>query len=45
MDSLEESDELFTIGDEVCGDETIWQKLESHITGQAALFGLAPETR
>jgi len=42
MDSLDESDELFVIGDEVCGDETIWQKLENHITGHAALFNLIP---
>ena len=40
MDSREESDELFAIGDEVCGDETIWQKLESYIKGHAALFQL-----
>jgi hypothetical protein len=37
MDSPDESDELFVVGNEVCGDETIWQKLETYISN-AALF-------
>jgi hypothetical protein len=41
MDSLDESDELFVIGDQVCGDETIWQQLESYILGHPALFNLS----
>lgn len=38
MDSLDESDELFNIGDEVCGDETIWLLLETYIRDNSALF-------
>jgi hypothetical protein len=38
MDSLDESDEFFNIGDEVCGDETIWRRLERYISDNAALF-------
>ena len=44
MDSLAEADELFVIGDEVCGDETIWQKLADYISRHAALFHLIPES-
>jgi hypothetical protein len=42
MDSLDESDELFAIGDEVCGDQSIWQKLEIYITEHASLFHIPP---
>ena len=40
MDSLEESDQLFAMGDEVCGDETIWQNLEKYIADHASVFSL-----
>ena len=38
LESLDESDELFTMGYEVCGDETIWVRLEGYIGDNSALF-------
>jgi uncharacterized protein DUF4375 len=38
MDSLDQSDEFFKIGDEVCGDDTIWVRLESYIGDNRTLF-------
>ena len=38
MDSLEESDELFILGDEVCGDERIWQLMEDYVRNRPESF-------
>ncbi len=38
MDSLDESDELFLLGDEVCGDERIWQLMEEYVKNRPESF-------
>jgi hypothetical protein len=38
MDSLEESDELFVLGDEVCGDERIWQLMDEYVKNHPESF-------
>jgi len=38
MDSLEESDELFVLGDQVCGDERIWQLMEEYVKNRPESF-------
>ena len=38
MDSLEESDELFVLGEEVCGDERIWQLMEEYVRNRPDAF-------
>ena len=38
MDTLEESDELFILGDEVCGDERIWQLMEEYVRNRPESF-------
>jgi hypothetical protein len=38
MDSLEESHEMFELGDQVCGDETIWSALEEYAKKNAGFF-------
>ncbi len=38
MDSLDESHNLFELGDQVCGDERIWALLEVYARANAALF-------
>jgi hypothetical protein len=44
MDSLAESDELFAIGDDICGDEAIWVMLEIHMENHPNLFGFGPNS-
>jgi hypothetical protein len=31
LDSLDESDELFGLGDKVCGDERVWHLMEDYV--------------
>ena len=31
MDSLDESDQLFVLGDQVCGDERVWELMEQYV--------------
>jgi hypothetical protein len=38
MESLEEHNEFFELGDEVCGDETVWLSLEEYAKKNAASF-------
>ena len=38
MDSLDESHELFEIGNAVCGDEAVWTNLEKYAREHAASF-------
>jgi len=38
MDSLDESDELFVLGDQVCGDELIWQLMEEYVKNHPDSF-------
>jgi hypothetical protein len=38
MDSLEEDCEFFALGDRVCGDETVWRKLERYVLGNVQAF-------
>jgi hypothetical protein len=38
MDSLEESHEIFELGNQVCGDEAIWLALERYVNKNAAAF-------
>lgn len=38
MDSLDESDELFVLGDEVCGNEKIWQLMEEYVKRRPDVF-------
>lgn len=38
MDSLEESHEMFELGNQVCGDETIWSALEAYAKQNAVFF-------
>jgi hypothetical protein len=38
MESLDEHDEFFELGDEVCGDETVWAALEEYAKTNAASF-------
>ncbi|HEX3471648.1 MAG TPA: DUF4375 domain-containing protein [Silvibacterium sp.] len=40
MDSLNESDKFFELGDEVCGDESIWTAMEEYAVKHAASFHL-----
>ena len=40
MDSLDESSEFFELGDRVCGDETVWARLEEYVTKHASVFPL-----
>jgi hypothetical protein len=40
MDSVDESDELFLLGDEVCGDERIWQLMEEYVRNRPGSFPL-----
>jgi len=45
MDSLDESHEMFELGDEVCGDATVWAALEEYAHKNAASFQLTSTTR
>jgi hypothetical protein len=38
MDSLDESHELFALGDEVCGNEEIWRLMEAYVRKHRAEF-------
>jgi hypothetical protein len=38
MDSLDESDELFLLGDQVCGDERIWELMEQYVKNHPQAF-------
>ena len=38
MDSLEESDELFLLGDDLCGDERIWELMEEYVRKRPESF-------
>jgi hypothetical protein len=38
MDSLEESHKMFELGDQVCGDRSIWLALERSVNRNAATF-------
>ena len=38
MDSLDESDELFLLGNEVCGDERIWPLMEEYVKNRPESF-------
>ncbi|HKN15568.1 MAG TPA: DUF4375 domain-containing protein [Candidatus Sulfotelmatobacter sp.] len=38
MDSLEENDEFFELGDEVCGDKKVWTALEDYAQKNATIF-------
>lgn len=38
LDTLEESSELITLGDELCGDASIWENLEKFVRANAAEF-------
>jgi Domain of unknown function (DUF4375) len=40
MDSLDESNEFFALGDEVCGDETIWTSMDEYARKNAGSFHL-----
>lgn len=39
MDSLDESDEFFQLGDAVCGDERVWQLMEEYVRTHSEVFG------
>jgi len=38
MDSLDEHDAFFELGDEVCGDKSVWSALEDYAKKNAASF-------
>jgi hypothetical protein len=38
MDSLEEDSEFFSLGDRVCGDETVWRKLDRYVLDTVSAF-------
>ena len=38
MESLEEDDDFFELGNQVCGDETVWAALEDYVQKNAAIF-------
>lgn len=40
MDPLDESSEFFELGNRVCGDETVWARLEEYVTKHASSFPL-----
>jgi hypothetical protein len=41
METLEEDDEFFELGDEVCGDEKVWTALEDYAKRNAGAFLIA----
>jgi hypothetical protein len=45
MNSLDESDQLFALGDQLCGDESVWQLLDHYVQThpEASNVGTAPE--
>ena len=38
MATLAETSELFTLGDEVCGDESVWQQMEEYVAKHSDAF-------
>jgi hypothetical protein len=42
MNSLHESAELFSLGDEVCGDDRVWQLMEQYVKTNASVFAPKP---
>jgi hypothetical protein len=38
MDLLSESDEFFALGDEVCGDQRVWQLMEDYVKNHSEAF-------
>jgi hypothetical protein len=38
MDSLDETHELFLLGDQVCGDERVWQLMEEYVKNHSEAF-------
>jgi len=42
MDSLPENHEVFTLGDMVCGDESVWSAMEEYARKHAEAFRLDP---
>jgi len=38
MDSLSESDEFFLLGNEVCGDQRVWELLERYVKNHSEAF-------
>ena len=40
MESLDESDEFFQLGDAVCGDERVWQLMEEYVRNQPKAFDM-----
>jgi hypothetical protein len=38
METLDEDDEFFELGNEVCGDEKVWTALEDYAKRNAAAF-------
>jgi hypothetical protein len=42
MNSLDESAELFSLGDEVCGDDRVWQLMEQYVKTNASVFAPKP---
>jgi hypothetical protein len=43
MDSLDEEDQFFLRGDEVCGDKQVWAALEDYASRNAASFPVAAD--
>ena len=41
MESLDEEHEFFRLGEEVCGDKTIWSAMEEYVKKNAAFFPIA----
>ena len=41
MESLNEEDEFFQLGDKVCGDKKIWSALEEYAKENAVFFPVA----
>jgi hypothetical protein len=38
MDSLSESDEFFLLGNEVCGDQRVWELMEMYVKNHSEAF-------
>jgi len=38
LESLPENSELFTLGDSVCGDKTVWGKLDEYVQRHTSAF-------
>jgi hypothetical protein len=42
MDQLDRQHEFFQLGERVCGDESVWAKLEAYVSANMAAFRDAP---